>query len=174
MSKKIENPAAEAAERVRESAQQIWLAGLGAFAKAQQEGGKVFESLVQDGVNLQRKTQTAAQEGMAQATERITEMAGGLSAKAGQQWGRLEGIFEERVARALSGLGVPAAADLQALTQRIQALESQVQALQAAGKAAPASRKSASRTTAARKTPPRKVAAGAAKPKTARRGASGG
>ena len=174
MSKKIENPAAEAAERVRESAQQIWLAGLGAFAKAQQEGGKVFESLVQDGVNLQRKTQTVAQERMAQATERITEMAGGLSAKAGQQWGRLEGIFEERVARALSGLSVPTAAELQALTQRIQALEAQVQALQASGKTVPASRKSASRTTAARKTPPRKVAAGAAKPKTARRGASGG
>ncbi len=171
MSKKTENPAAEAAERVRESAQQIWLAGLGAFAKAQQEGGKVFESLVQDGVNLQRKTQTAAQEGMAQATERINELAGGLSAKAGQQWGRLEGIFEERVARALIGLGMPTAAELQALTQRIQALEAQVQALQAAGKTAPASRKSAGRTTVARQAPPRKVAA---KPKTARRSASGG
>jgi poly(hydroxyalkanoate) granule-associated protein len=174
VSKKIENPAAEAAERVRESAQQIWLAGLGAFAKAQQEGGKVFESLVQDGVNLQRKTQTVAQERMAQATERITEMAGGLSAKAGQQWGRLEGIFEERVARALTGLSVPTAAELQVLKQRIQALETQVQALQASGKTVPASRKSASRTTVDRKTPPRKVAAGAAKPKTARRGASGG
>ncbi len=174
MSKKIENPAAEAAERVRESAQQIWLAGLGAFAKAQQEGGKVFESLVQDGVNLQRKTQTVAQERMAEATERITELAGGLSAKAGQQWGRLEGIFEERVARALIGLGVPTAAELQALTQRIQTLENQVQALQAAGKTAPASRKGASRTTVARKTPPRKLAASPAKPKTARRGASGG
>ena len=171
MSKKIENPAAEAAERVRESAQQIWLAGLGAFAKAQQEGGKVFESLVRDGVNLQRKTQTAAQERMAEATERITEMAGGLGVKAGQQWGRLEGIFEERVARALTGLGVPTAGQLQALTQRIQDLETQVQTLQAAGQTAPASRKSASRPTVARKAPTRTVAA---KPKTARRGTSGG
>lgn len=171
MSKKIENPAAEAAERVRESAHQIWLAGLGAFAKAQQEGGKVFESLVQDGVNLQRKTQTAAQERMVEATERITELAGGLSAKAGQQWGRLEGIFEERVARALTGLGVPTAGQLQELTQRIQNLEGQVQALQAAGQTAQDGRKSARRTTLARKAPPRKVVA---KSKTARRGASGG
>ena len=37
---------------VRESAQQIWQAGLGAFAKAQGEGGKVFESLVREGVSL--------------------------------------------------------------------------------------------------------------------------
>jgi poly(hydroxyalkanoate) granule-associated protein len=92
-SKKQDTPGAEAADRVRESAQQIWLAGLGAFAKAQQEGGKVFEALVQDGVNLQRKTQAVAQERMAEATERITEMAGGLSAKAGQQWGKLESSF---------------------------------------------------------------------------------
>ena len=122
MNKKFENPAAEAAERVRESAQQIWLAGLGAFAKAQQEGGKVFEALVQDGVNLQRKTQAVAQERMAEATEKITEMAGGLSAKAGQQWGRLEGIFEERVARAPAGLGVPPAHQFQLLVQLVKLL----------------------------------------------------
>ena len=138
-SRKQDNPAAEAADRVRESAQQIWLAGLGAFAKAQQEGGKVFEALVQDGVNLQRKTQAVAQERMAEATERISELAGGLSAKAGQQWGRLESIFEERVARAMGGLGVPSASELQSLGQRVQALEAQVAALQKAGaKPAPA------------------------------------
>lgn len=129
MNKKYDNPAVDAAEKVRESAQQIWLAGLGAFAKAQQEGSKVFEALVQDGVSLQRKTQAVAQERMAEATDRITEMADGLSSKAGQQWGRLEGIFEERVARALSGLGVPSASELQALSERVQTLEQQVRAL---------------------------------------------
>jgi poly(hydroxyalkanoate) granule-associated protein len=126
---KFDNPAVEAADKVRESAQQIWLAGLGAFAKAQQEGGKVFEALVQDGVSLQRKTQAAAQERMAEATERMTELAGGLSARAGQQWSRLETIFEERVARALSGLGVPAAAELQTLAQRVTDLEAELAAL---------------------------------------------
>ena len=129
MTKKYDNPAVDAAEKVRESAQQIWLAGLGAFAKAQQEGSKVFEALVQDGVNLQRKTQAVAQERMAEATERITEMADGLSSKAGQQWGRLEGIFEERVARAMSALGAPSASELQALSERVQTLEQQVRAL---------------------------------------------
>lgn len=147
VSKQQDNPAAEAADRVRESAQQIWLAGLGAFAKAQQEGGKVFEALVQDGVNLQRKTQAVAQESMAEATERITELAGGLSAKAGQQWGRLESIFEERVARALEGLGAPSATELQSLSQRVQDLEAQVKALQKA-----ATKPSAGRGGAASKT----------------------
>ncbi|MEI7784320.1 MAG: phasin family protein [Betaproteobacteria bacterium] len=148
--KKQDNPATEAADKVRESAQQIWLAGLGAFAKAQQEGGKVFEALVQDGVNLQRKTQAVAQERMAEATERITEMAGGLSAKAGQQWGKLESIFEDRVARALSGLGVPSAQELQLLSQRVQDLEAQVQALQKAGQRPRASRSAAAGKAAAK------------------------
>ena len=49
-------------DAVKESAQQIWLAGLGAFSKAQAEGGKVFEALVKEGVNMQRKTQTVAEE----------------------------------------------------------------------------------------------------------------
>lgn len=133
-SKKYENPAVEAADKVRESAQQIWLAGLGAFAKAQQEGGKVFETLVQDGVNLQKKTQAVAQERMAEATERMTELAGGLSARAGQPWSRLETIFEERVARALSGLGVPEASELQTLTQRVAQLESELAALKKGGR----------------------------------------
>jgi poly(hydroxyalkanoate) granule-associated protein len=159
VTKKYDNPAVDAAEKVRESAQQIWLAGLGAFAKAQQEGSKVFEALVQDGVNLQRKTQAVAQERMAEATERITEMADGLSSKAGQQWGRLEGIFEERVARAMSALGAPSASELQALSERVQTLEQQVRAL--SKPPASRARAKASGQAVARKTPstPRKTPA---------------
>ena len=90
---------------VKDSAQEIWLAGLGAFAKAQQEGGKMFEALVEDGLAMQRKTQETARVQMAEATEKLSAMAGGLSSRAGQQWDKLEGIFEERVARALPGCG---------------------------------------------------------------------
>jgi hypothetical protein len=42
------------------------------------------------------------------------------------QWGKLEGIFEERVAKALHGLGVPSAAELKALHARVAALEAQL------------------------------------------------
>src|SRR4051812_626481 len=52
---------AQLADTVKESAQQIWLAGLGAFSKAQEEGGRVFEALVKEGVGLQRKTQSVAE-----------------------------------------------------------------------------------------------------------------
>ena len=91
---------------VRDSAQQIWLAGLGAFSKAQEEGGKVFETLVKEGMALQRKTQAAAEEKISEATNRVTSMATDITSKATGQWDKLEGIFEERVFPVLTPLAV--------------------------------------------------------------------
>jgi poly(hydroxyalkanoate) granule-associated protein len=89
---------------VKESASQIWLAGLGAFAKAQEEGGKVFDTLVKEGLAIQRKTQAAAEEKLSEATNRMASMATDISSKASGQWDKLENIFEERVAKALDEL----------------------------------------------------------------------
>ena len=114
---------------VKDSAQQIWLAGMGAFAKAQAEGGKVFEALIQEGTALQRKTQGLAEEKINEVTGRMSNMAGEVTAKAGEHWDRLESIFESRTAKALGRLGVPTAADIQALSARIDALAARVEAL---------------------------------------------
>lgn len=110
-------------DAVKDSAQQIWLAGLGAFSRAQEEGSKVFESLVKDGMAVQRKTQSAAEEKISEATSRMTSMASDIGARAAGQWDKLESIFEDRVAKAMATLGVPSAHDLQALTARLEALE---------------------------------------------------
>jgi poly(hydroxyalkanoate) granule-associated protein len=104
---------------VKESAQQIWLAGLGAFSRAQEEGGKIFETLVQQGVNLQRKTQSAAEEKITEATQRMASMASDTSSNASGQRDKLEGIFEERVSRALNKLGVPSAKDVNELSRLV-------------------------------------------------------
>jgi poly(hydroxyalkanoate) granule-associated protein len=111
---------------IKDSAQQIWLAGLGAFAKAQEEGGKVFEALVKEGTALQRKTQAAAGGKIGEVTSRMSHMAGDVGARAGQQWDRLEAIFEERTSKALAKLGVPSAKDVEALIKRIDELSAQV------------------------------------------------
>ena len=65
----------------------------------------------------------------------MSNMAGDVSAKAGQQWDKLESIFEERVSKALGKLGVPSAKDVDALTKRIDELSAQVAKL---SKSAPA------------------------------------
>ena len=124
---------------VKESAQQIWLAGLGAFSKAQAEGGKVFEALVKEGTSMQRKTQSVAEEKISVVTSKMSSMAGDVTAKAGQQWDKLESIFEERVSKALGKLGVPASKDVDTLVERIDTLSAQVAKLSkaAAAKAVP-------------------------------------
>ena len=104
-----------AADRIKDSAQQIWLAGLGAFAKMQEEGSKAFEALVKDGVGMQKKTQQAAEETLAQAQARMAGLAGEIGGKAAGGWGKLENIFEERVARAMANLGAPSAEEFAAL-----------------------------------------------------------
>lgn len=114
---------------IKDSAQQIWLAGLGAFAKAQEEGGKVFEALVKEGLTIQRKTQSVAEEKITEATSKMSNMATDISSKASGQWDKLENIFEDRVAKALNKLGVPSAKDIDALIARIDDLNKSVQKL---------------------------------------------
>ena len=147
---------AQLAGTVKESAQQIWLAGLGAFSKAQEEGGKVFEALVREGVTLQRRTQSAAEGKLAEASSRMTSMANDLSTKASGQWDKLETIFEDRVSRALQKLGVPTAREIDELSAQVAKLS----------KAAPAR---AAKTSAASKT--NGVAKPAAKRAAARKSA---
>ena len=142
MNKKMHNPgashpsAAALADSVKASAQQIWLAGLGAFAKAQEERGKVFEALVKEGMNLQRQTQAVAEEKISEATSRMANMATDLTAKATGitslatgQWDTLENLFEGRVAKALDKLGMPSSQALAQQADRLDELVRQVQAL---------------------------------------------
>ena len=155
---------AQLANSVKDSAQQIWLAGLGAFSKAQAEGGKVFETLVKDGVGLQRKTQAAAEEKISEATSKMSTMASGITAKATGvatditakatgQWDKLENIFEERVAKALSKMGMPTAKEVQALSKRVDELSAQLKKAPAKSTA-----KSAAKPTAAPKAAVKKAA----------------
>jgi poly(hydroxyalkanoate) granule-associated protein len=147
-------------DTVKDSAQQIWLAGLGAFSKAQEEGGKVFESLVREGVAIQRKTQTVAEEKLSEATSRMAGMANDISSKASGQWDKLESIFESRVAKAMNKLGVPSSKDIDVLVARIDELNRSVAKLSAKGGSAAASKRAAkpAKKSAAKRAPARKSA----------------
>jgi poly(hydroxyalkanoate) granule-associated protein len=149
---------------VKDSAQQIWQAGLGALTKAQVEGAKALESLVKDSVTIQRKTKAAAEEKISEATNKMSNMATDITSKASGQWDKLENIFEERVAKALNKLGVPSAKDVNALIARIDDLNKAVQKMSAkapAEKAAPA--KAAASKKAAAAPAPKAVPKAAAK-----------
>ncbi len=125
------------ASAVRTSAQQIWQAGLGAFAKAQEEGGKVFTKLVKEGTSLQKRTQKMAEDKVSDVTGSVTKMADDVSKQASGSWDKLEQVFEERVARALTSIGVPTQKDIQLLTQRVEELSRAVAQLSGKKSAAP-------------------------------------
>ena len=111
-----------------ESAQHIWLAGLGAFAKAQGEGGKLFEGLVKQGSQLEQRTRHiagkveevrgAVESGVTQVRERTQET-----------WDKLEQVFESRVSNALAKLGVPGRKELDELLKRVDELNREVKKL---------------------------------------------
>jgi len=117
------------AQLVMNSAHQIWLAGLGAFAKAQAEGTKLFDSLVKEGEAVQAR---AAKVAHVQVTQFGKSAAGA--------WDKLEQVFEDRVSRSLNRLGVPTYGDIQALSKHVNELNESVQQLlkssQGAGEAA--------------------------------------
>lgn len=160
------------ADAVRTSAQQIWQAGLGAFAKAQEEGGKVFAKLVKEGTDLQKRTQLLANGKVSDVTDTVAKMAESVSKQASGSWDKLEQVFEDRVSRSLKSLGVPTQKDIQTLTKRVEELSKAVSALSnkkpAPSRAAakPAAKKTATKTAAkktAAKAPAKKAAVAAVK-----------
>ncbi len=118
----IENPMAN---NIRESANRIWLAGLGAFARTQEESEKLFQSLVTEGEKVEQQARQNAEARIEEARGKVVEFRG----KANQQFDRLEELFQERVARVLNRLGVPTQDDIQELTKRVEALNESILAL---------------------------------------------
>ena len=126
----------QGAQTLRGSAQQIWLAGLGAYAKAQEEGSKAIETLVKEGESMQKKGNKVfdqlVKEGEAiqKKTRKVAdEKVASVAGKAAGTWDRLEQVFEDRVARALSSLGVPTKKDIEKLSKRVAELTAVVQQL---------------------------------------------
>jgi len=103
----------------RDSARQIWLAGLGAYSLAETEGNKLFRSLVTEGESLEGRIRVAAEEKADQVRVKVTHARD-----------KLEQVFEKRVAQALEALAVPAKDDVEALSRKIEELSVRIQALQ--------------------------------------------
>ncbi|WP_440222560.1 phasin family protein [Dokdonella sp. MW10] len=112
-----------------ESAQHIWLAGLGAFAKAQEEGTRMFEALVREGSALEQKTRKFTAGKSDEARSAVEAAVGQVRERSQETWDKLEKVFETRVSRALSRLGVPGSGEIKALTARVEELAREVHAL---------------------------------------------
>jgi poly(hydroxyalkanoate) granule-associated protein len=142
-------PAEAASRTIMDSAQQIWHAGMGAFNRAQEEGTKLFETLVKEGSTLEQKTRRMATGKVDAVRDAVENRVGAVKERAADTWDRLEKVFEDRVQRALTRLGVPGREDLQSLIQRVDSLNAELRKL--GGKPAAAQPKATSKP--ARKAP---------------------
>jgi poly(hydroxyalkanoate) granule-associated protein len=122
-------PAEGLPRSIMESAQQIWLAGMGAFGRAQEEGTKLFETLVREGSSLESKTRRMATGKVDAVRDAVENRVGAVKERAADTWDRLEKVFEDRVQRALTRLGVPGRDDLRELSARVDALNAELRNL---------------------------------------------
>lgn len=141
-----------------ESAQQIWMAGVGAFTRAQGEGSKLFEALVNEGMNIEKTTRKLATGKVDAVRDAMEDRVGAVRGRASDTWDRLEKVFEDRVQRALNRLGIPGREELAELTARVDALSAHSRKAKAAAPAKKARAAAAKPKQAARK-PTAKVAA---------------
>ena len=146
-SRKREDSATDqAGDMLRDSAQKIWLAGLGAYERAKSEGPRMFDALVEQGNALRSRASEAAD----QALKAVREQAGEAQGK----WDKLEQVFEDRVSRSLNRLGVLTSREVGDLSRQVEELNRQVREMMAASaearaktrkKAAPRARKAAAK-----------------------------
>lgn len=146
----VQAQAERLSKSLSESAQQIWLAGVGAFGRAQEEGTKLFEGLVKEGLNLEQTARKFAGGRADVVRDAVETRVGEARVRATDTWDRLEKVFEDRVQRALTKLGVPGRDDLTDLSDQVEGLTVELRRQNGTAARKPAAHKSSARKTAKR------------------------
>jgi poly(hydroxyalkanoate) granule-associated protein len=112
-------------EEIKESVHRVWLAGLGAVAIAEQEGGKFLKNLVAQGEAYEAR----GKERFEEMKEKVEEATGKARERAGSTWEKVTEGFDDKVASALRRLGVPNREEVATLTKRVEELTKVVEQL---------------------------------------------
>jgi poly(hydroxyalkanoate) granule-associated protein len=125
----------DAQAQLLQGVQQVWLAGMGAVARAQKEGPSAFTDAVAEGMRMLGESRSNARQRVRDAFETAQETlqtrVGGVRDQAQETWDNLETLFQSRVQRAMHDLGVPTAAQIRELTRRVTDLNDSVQKINA-------------------------------------------
>src|SRR3546814_123782 len=106
---------------LRKYTHQIWLAGLGAFSRAEADGGKFFDALVDVGKDLEARTRETSD-------SRVDELREKVLSRTGETMDKMERAFDDRLNKALSKLGLPNKREVEVLQQRVQELTAELEA----------------------------------------------
>lgn len=112
---------------VKQYTRKAWLAGLGAYAKAGQEGYDYFKGLVKAGETVEKHGKQAVNEKVTAVNERIDEVKADAVETVESRLDQIESAFDKRVARALNRVGMPSRNDLDVLSERLEQLSALVE-----------------------------------------------
>jgi len=141
---------------ITENAHQIWLAGLGAVATAQEEGGKLFKNLVEKGEDFEK----AGKNKVEQAKGAVS----GVRVVAESYWDTFERTLDDKVTAVIHRIGVPTKDEIDTLTERVESLTAAIEKLRTKETPKPRSRATAAKKPAAKKAPAKKATTAAKKP----------
>lgn len=123
--KKIEDEQASSLSDVRLYARKIWLAGLGAYSRVNEEGTQYVKALIRTGEQTEKEVLKTVDETRVAANSEIESIKGEVSGVKGRvdaQLGRIEGAFDRRVAKALNRIGIPSKHDVDTLSAKLDEL----------------------------------------------------
>lgn len=108
-------------EELKDSAQRIWLAGLGALSMASEEGNKLFKNLVEKGEKFQETDKPGV--------DKVKQGLDSAKHRAEDLWSKMENMVNDRVGATLEKLGVPTRKEITQLTERVDALMNSIEKL---------------------------------------------
>ena len=112
---------------VKQYTRKAWLAGLGAYAKAGQEGYDYFKELVKTGETVEKDGKKLVNKKMNAVNERVDDLKSDAVQAVEGRLEQIENAFDQRVARALNRVGMPSRHDLDALSVRLEQLSALVE-----------------------------------------------
>ncbi|MGE8466153.1 MAG: phasin family protein [Pseudomonas putida] len=132
---------------IEKYSRKIWLAGLGIYSKIDQDGPKLFDTLVKDGEKAEKQAKKTAEDVADSAKASTTSRVSGVKDRALGKWSELEEAFDKRLNSAISRLGVPSRNEIKALHQQVDSLTKQIEKLTGAS-VTPISKAAASKSAA--------------------------
>lgn len=127
---KIEETAISFASDVSKYAHQIWLAGLGAYAKVGKDGVEYFKTLVSEGEELEKQGKDLVSERVDAVSSRVESFKDRIQSRSGGRFNKVEEVFDERVASALERMGIPNKKDIDQLSAKLDLLSASIKSMQ--------------------------------------------
>ena len=109
-----------------EKAKEIWLAGLGALSAVEEEGSKLFRSLVDRGSEFEKKRKEQIDE----LWEDISERYKTAENRFGDKFDEVEETVESNVKSIVSRMGIPSRSEVEKLSKKVDALNEKLEKLE--------------------------------------------